>query len=589
MNAGTLILAGADGNGNALTVTGGLIASPLRLSSTGTSNIRFAAPTGALLPTAATAGGPYQTTISGVVDLNSTLTALTRTFTVEDGPAPIDLTFTGALTSSGAATGLTKAGAGFMRIGVASTYTGLTTVNAGTLSFNAAASLGFGGLTVTGGAAQFDAANAVNTLPTTLTIPTLAPVTVTVTGGTLEFNNIAQTFGKLVYAGGTINAPLSTTLTLQNPLNNATILQLDGTNGLVTLRGNLSLGAALVGNNVTTLASSTSTVTIDGVLNLNAAGAASTRTFDIGDGSAAIDLDVPAALINTNATNLIKAGLGTMRLSGGLLSQNLNSGAVIVNAGTLVLAKQGVFNALGGVAISSGALLIGDNFANPATVRLDADEQIANAAVVTINPGGVLSMQTFSENLGTVNILSTGNTGGSITGSTGSLYTGILNMTGGSIGPGERPDLHRRRDHGDQRRLDQLGDDQRRAQPRASDHDLHRQPGSGRSDAAGAGFGNHRGDLRQRAQPDQGRGGHAAAFRRGDVHRRHYHHCRHAEARGARLAGAQLAGGDQQRHHGHRHPDLRHQYRRPVDRFAERRQRGGTLCDRLGERSARTR
>ena len=48
--------------------------------------------------------------ISGTLDLNSTTTPLTRTITVDDCNAPIDLLFSGAITASGAKTGINKTG-----------------------------------------------------------------------------------------------------------------------------------------------------------------------------------------------------------------------------------------------------------------------------------------------------------------------------------------------------------------------------------------------------------------------------------------------------------------------------------------------
>ncbi|MCE9608416.1 MAG: autotransporter-associated beta strand repeat-containing protein, partial [Planctomycetia bacterium] len=501
---GTLILTSTDTN--ALTVTGGTVAAPLRFTGTSGGGIKFLAPTTILAPTLAVnagLGGPYQSIIGAAaaqIDLNSTGTGLTRTIDVDNGPALIDLNFNGALTASGAQTAITKTGAGTMRLNVASTYTGLTTVNQGTLSFNVANGLGVGSLTLapTNGGnvtvnlsststntvtvnsvptgltigstllnstvtnivgntitlaananqtigtgtsipfgvaamAQFDIAAAVNPLATTLTIPTLAPNTVTVSGGTLEFNNFAQTIGKLVYSGGTINLPTSGLLSLQNPLNNTTVLQLDSTNGPLTLRGNLSLAGAAVINNVTTTGNNM--VTLDGALAL-----AGPRNFIVADGTALVDLDVTASL--SGAGILIKSGDGTMRLSGGLVTQNVNSGAVVVNAGTLALAKTGVFGATGGVAIGTGQLVIGDNFGNAATVRLDADEQINNAAasVITVNAGGTFNLQSFSETIGgPLNILSGRDSlnavkMGSVTGTSGSLYTAAVNMMGGSLG-----------------------------------------------------------------------------------------------------------------------------------------------------------
>ncbi len=128
-----------------------------------------------------------------------------------------------------------------------------------------------------------------------------------------------------------------------------------------------------------------------------------------------------------------------MRLSSpagaALASQNVNTGVVLVNAGTLALAKSGVFGSGGGVAITTATLVIGDNIGTAATVRLDADEQISNATALTINGGGLFNLQGFSETLGTVNIVSTAaGAGGASPAASGTLYTGAINMMGGTLG-----------------------------------------------------------------------------------------------------------------------------------------------------------
>ena len=73
-------------------------------------------------------------------NLNTSGTSLDRTFTVSDGPAPIDLLVTTILTNTTGSnvTGLVKAGAGTMRIGTAATYNGSTTISNGVLSLNIA-------------------------------------------------------------------------------------------------------------------------------------------------------------------------------------------------------------------------------------------------------------------------------------------------------------------------------------------------------------------------------------------------------------------------------------------------------------------
>ena len=74
--------------------------------------------------------------------------------------------------------------------------------------------------------------------------------------------------------------------------------------------GSIATGAGTltVNGNITTNASATS-ATISGQLNLGGA----TRTLDVADGEAAIDLDISAAISNGGIT---KTGAGTLQLSG---------------------------------------------------------------------------------------------------------------------------------------------------------------------------------------------------------------------------------------------------------------------------------
>jgi fibronectin-binding autotransporter adhesin len=103
------------------------------------------------------------------------------------------------------------------------------------------------------------------------------------------------------------------------------------------------------------------TLTVNGnvITNANAAGASiggqlslggATPSFDIADGTAAIDLDISATISN-GAGGLTKTGGGMMRLGGA----SAFSGPVTVDAGTLIIDGNGTIGALAG----AGSVVLG--------------------------------------------------------------------------------------------------------------------------------------------------------------------------------------------------------------------------------------
>src|SRR6185503_9676775 len=89
-----------------------------------------------------------------------------------------------------------------------------------------------------------------------------------------------------------------------------------------------------------------------------------TRTLDVADGAAAVDLDIAAGFVNGE---VIKAGAGALRLAGA----GTFDGGFTQSAGTLLLAHD---NALGGATFTfAGGTLRGDG----------ASRTIANAVSLT--------------------------------------------------------------------------------------------------------------------------------------------------------------------------------------------------------------
>jgi MYXO-CTERM domain-containing protein len=157
-------------------------------------------------------------TISAALDLNGA----TRTFTLNNTSA--NFTISGAIGNSTGTAGLTKAGAGTLILSAANTFTGTTTVSAGTLLVNNATDSGTGsgevnvnsGATLGGTGAISGAVNVSGVLSPGSSIESLGT-------GTLTFNdessfnyeiNTDTVGGDLLHVSGGLNIGSNVTLNL---------------------------------------------------------------------------------------------------------------------------------------------------------------------------------------------------------------------------------------------------------------------------------------------------------------------------------------------------------------------------------------
>jgi fibronectin-binding autotransporter adhesin len=459
--AGTLTIAGASTFGGSTTISAGTLKY----------GIDNALPTATAVSISSGATldlGSYNATIAsltgaGTIDLTGA--SQNKTLTVGDATSPA--AFSGVIQDSGSGSNLslTKVGSGTLTLsGSASSYTGATTVNAGTLSVSKLAN---GGSNSSLGAASNSASNLV------------------LNGGTLQYTGAAASTDRLFSvgtSGGTIDASGSGTLSFTNTgslgFNSQTgarslTLTGSGTGSLASVIGNNGGATSLVksGAGTWTLSNAsnsyTGTTTITGgTLSINslanggsnsALGAAANtatnlvlnggtlqytgaavstdRLFSVGTSGATIDSSGSgtltfantgalgfnsqtgarsltlmgsangslAAVIGDNggATSLTKSGTGVWTLAGS--ASNTFTGTTTINAGTLALNKTG-----GAVAIS-GALAIGDGSGTD-TVRLDAANQIASTAAVTFNNTGgapTLNLNGYSQTLGSISSTNT--------------------------------------------------------------------------------------------------------------------------------------------------------------------------------------
>src|SRR6266404_643196 len=454
-NSGTLTLAGNNTYTGGTTLNSG---STLDINAAGTSSTNSAIGTGTLTINGGTidntSGGTIALatnnaqawngdfTFAGSNNLNLGTGAVTmnasRIVTVNGGT----LTVGGPI--SGATFGITKAGAGTMVLSGTNTYTGATTINAGTLSVS---SLANGGSNSNLGASTNAATNLI------------------LNGGTLSYSGAAVSTDRLFSvgtSGGTIDASGSGAINFTNTgsmgFNGQTgtrTLTLTGTNTgsntLTAIVGDNTGATSLVKNGAGTwVLTGTNTysggTTINaGTLNINNASALGTGTFTIAGGSNAI-IDNTTASPITLSTNNAQAWNGNFTFTG-TQSLNLGTGAVTLGASRTVTVN-GSNLTVGGVISGSGfgltkagggtLTLSGANTYSGATAvnagTLNVNGSLASGSAVTVSNSGTVLGGTGTIN-GSVSIASSGAILEGGTGSTGQTLTlkGAVTMNSGSI------------------------------------------------------------------------------------------------------------------------------------------------------------
>jgi autotransporter-associated beta strand protein len=338
-------------------------------------------------------------TLTGNTRINSDSNTLTLP-AINSGIA-YNLTVGGAgnTTISGAITTLTgtldKDGSGTLILSGANTYTGTTTISAGTL--------------------QYGASNVIST----------GDVRVSAAGATLDLAGYSDNIGALTVTDGNVTTG-GGDLTLTGTLS---------MNG-----GSIATGSGtLVLNDDVTSSSSVTGATISGKLDIGSA----IRTF-ISNGSAVDDMSIPAVIIGTGT--LTKTGLGALTLSGantfsgGVTWSGSNIGTININnasalgTGTFTIKNNAKINNTSGAAITlttdnaqvwnGDFIFTGTNDLNLGTgaVAMTADVTITvNGGNLTV--GGVIS--------GAQNLIKSGV--GTLTLSGASTYTGSTAINAGIL------------------------------------------------------------------------------------------------------------------------------------------------------------
>ena len=388
-SGGTLQLAGTDslgyGSGNAsLNINGGLVTT----DGTGHTTLDNVTMTGGTL----TANGPGDSYGSYyfVGPLTTNASSSTATFNNSNGgivslvgnvsfnvargttPSGVDLLVSAPLGSSG---GLVKSGAGTLELTVADTYTGGTTINAGTLV------AGYNGQMV----GTFNGGS-------TVTINS---------GGTLQLTGTDS----LGYYSGSVNLNINGGLVITDGgTNHTTLGNVTMTGGTLTAKGpgDSSFGAYYLNGPLTTNASS-SVATLNGTGggSVLLGGTNGSVTFNVAKGTTAsgVDLLVSAPLTGTSA--LAMTGAGTLSLTG----NNTYSGSTTISAGTLTLNGAGTLG--------------GGNYAG----------NIADAGTFLYNSSAAQTLGGVISGAGALTMAGTGTL--TLTGA--NTYTGTTTISGGTL------------------------------------------------------------------------------------------------------------------------------------------------------------
>ncbi|WP_395752320.1 beta strand repeat-containing protein [Prosthecobacter sp.] len=356
------------------------------------------------------------------LSLNGATNGLGRTFTVNSGVGGDYAELQGVLSSSAGA--LIKAGSGLLVLSAANTYSGSTTINAGTLQLGIIGTNG-------GTTGSLDSTSAI------------------INNGTLAFNRTDS--------GLTISAVISGTGAVNQIGTGTTILSNSNSyTGVTTISaGTLQLGTGAGGSTAGSIASSSSIVN-NGTLAFNRSNSSTLGVVISGTG--AVNVIGSGTIILSNAssyTGVTTISAGTLQLgsgTGGGTSGSINNSSSVVNNSILtfnrsnstspgyVISGTGAVNIIGTgtitfvgtntytglTTISAGVLQLGSA---GSTGSIDGTSGITNNATLAFNRSNTFTMAAAITGTGVVNQI-----GGGITNLSGAnTYSGGTNVNTGTL------------------------------------------------------------------------------------------------------------------------------------------------------------
>src|SRR5881296_3275153 len=329
-------------------------------------------------------GSLADSSVAGTNTISLGLTfAATRTVTVSN--AATTLTISGVISGAG---GLTKSGSGTVTLSAANTYTGVTTINVGTIAIAADAGLGAAPGAPTAGKLTFG-------------------------GGTLRTTasfTVAANRGIALTGAGTISTDPGTTLTYGGIIAGASPLTKAGTGTLIVSGANTYTGATAISAGTLQL----------GATNAVPSGSAVTVSggaiFDLRGFSDAIGSLAGAGTVTSGAAGAVTltagGNNGSTTFSG--VIQNGSATVAVTKVGTGTLTLSGTNTYTGSTTVSGGTLLVNGS---------------QGSSAVSLN-GGTLG------GTGTVGPITSTGSGGSVTPGVGVgiLSSGNVNWSSGSPG-----------------------------------------------------------------------------------------------------------------------------------------------------------
>ena len=338
--------------------------------------------------------------------------------TLTTGALNTDTTYSGTI--SGTNGDLVKVGTGTQALNGASTYTGGTALNQGTVSVGNSAALGTGQLTMAVGTTLQAGAAGLN----------LANNVIVAGAENINTNSNNLTLSGLISGVGALNKNGAGTLTLTG-INNS---YSDGTalnQGTLAIGASGALGAGkLTMEGGTTLQAAASGLTMANTAKLNGA-----ETIDTSGNS----ITVTGQIDGVGSLNKINAG--TLALTG----TNLYTGGTIITGGTVSVSSDANLGTsglnVGNVTLNGGTLQTSSSFATTRNVQVNAvagNTIDTGANTLTLaksldSNGGLFGAGNVSKtNTGTLQINATGTFSGVLTLAQGTLGIGVSTMFGAS-------------------------------------------------------------------------------------------------------------------------------------------------------------